>query len=75
MRVRRTVPQFTFILSASFVNDISLVSTGFFRFSSVLFGFRHILLQKRQQTAHFTQPQTRAINPRTIRTVLSPSCV
>jgi len=34
MRVRRTVPQFTFILSERFVNHISWVSTGFFRFFS-----------------------------------------
>jgi len=39
MRVRRTVPQFTFSLSARFVNGISSVSTGFFRFFPVLFGF------------------------------------
>jgi hypothetical protein len=32
MRVRRTVPHFTFTLSASFVNNLSSVSTGFFRF-------------------------------------------
>jgi hypothetical protein len=37
MRVRRTVPQFTFSLSVRFVNHISSVSTGFFRFLSVLF--------------------------------------
>jgi len=43
MRVRRTVPQFTFSLSASFVNTICSVSTGFFRFFSVLYGFWFIL--------------------------------
>jgi len=43
MRVRRTVPQFTFGFSASFVNQISSVSTGFFRFFPVLFGFWFIL--------------------------------
>jgi hypothetical protein len=32
MRVRRTVPQFTFILSERFVNRNPSVSTGFFRF-------------------------------------------
>jgi hypothetical protein len=32
MRVRRTVPQFTFILSERFVNRKTSVSTGFFRF-------------------------------------------
>jgi len=46
MRVRRTVPQFTFILSERFVNQISSVSTGFFRFLSVLFKFRYISAQK-----------------------------
>jgi len=35
MRVRRTVPHFTFILSERFVNNLSLVSTGFFRFFPV----------------------------------------
>jgi hypothetical protein len=44
MRVRRTVPQFTFSLSAHFVNSISSVSTGFFRFFSVLFENRYIFL-------------------------------
>jgi hypothetical protein len=42
MRVRRTVPQFTFSFSESFVNPISSVSTGFFRFLLVLFENRHI---------------------------------
>ncbi len=42
MRVRRTVPQFTFVLSANFVNPFSSVSTGFFLFFPVLFGFWHI---------------------------------
>jgi len=49
MRVRRTVPHFTFILSAHFVNEISSVSTGFFRVFWVLFEFRHIFCQKSQQ--------------------------
>jgi len=44
MRVRRTVPQFTFSLSARFVNSLSSVSTGFFRFFSVLFENRYIFL-------------------------------
>jgi hypothetical protein len=44
MRVRRTVPQFTFSLSAHFVNSLSSVSTGFFRFLSVLFENRYIFL-------------------------------
>src|ERR1700722_15134899 len=44
MRVRRTVPQFTFSLSARFVNSLSLVSTGFFRFFLVLFENRYIFL-------------------------------
>ena len=38
MRVRRTVPQFTFILSERFVNDIHRfpqVFSGFLRFCSV----------------------------------------
>jgi len=48
MRVRRTVPHFTFILSARFVNQISLVSTGFFRVFPVLFEFGHIFCQKSQ---------------------------
>jgi hypothetical protein len=39
MRVRRTVPQFTFGFSERFVNRISLVSTGFFWFLPILFGF------------------------------------
>jgi len=39
MRVPRTVPQFTFTLSANFVNALSSVSTGFFRFFPV---FVHI---------------------------------
>jgi hypothetical protein len=39
MRVRRTVPQFTFSLSARFVNTICRVSTGFFGFFPVLCGF------------------------------------
>jgi len=46
MRVRRTVPPFTFSLSKHFVNGISSVSTGFFWFFPVLFEFRHINLQK-----------------------------
>src|SRR5580692_6778834 len=49
MRLRRTVPQFTFILSTRFVNPISTVSTGFFRFFSVLFEIRHISIKKTQQ--------------------------
>src|SRR5882757_9355853 len=53
MRVRRTVPQFTFSFSASFVNLISSVSTGFFRFFSVLSGIRHIVLQKPAKNAIF----------------------
>jgi hypothetical protein len=49
MRVRRTVPQFTFILSERFVNHKSSVSTGFFRVFPVLFVFGHIFSQKTQQ--------------------------
>jgi hypothetical protein len=50
MRVRRTVPQFTFSLSKGFVNAISSVSTGFFRFLPVLFGFRYISPQLSPKT-------------------------
>jgi hypothetical protein len=49
MRVRRTLPQFTFILSERFVNQNSSVSTGFFRFSPVLFAFGHFFCEKTQQ--------------------------
>jgi len=49
MRVWRTLPQFTFILSERFVNHKSLVSTGFFGFFPVLFGFGHFFTQKTQQ--------------------------
>ena len=49
MRVRRTVPQFTFSLSERFVNRISSVSTGFFRFFSVLFEIRYIFPTKPQE--------------------------
>src|SRR5271170_1560552 len=53
MRVRRTVPQFTFILSERFVNPNSSVSTGFFRFFLVLFESGHNSTQKTQQNKHF----------------------
>jgi hypothetical protein len=53
MRLRRTVPQFTFTLSGRFVNRKSLVSTGFFRFFPVLFEFGYILPQKTQQNDRF----------------------
>jgi hypothetical protein len=53
MRVRRTLPQFTFILSERFVNRNSLVSTGFFRVFPVLFEFGYILPQKSQQNGQF----------------------
>jgi hypothetical protein len=53
MRLRRTLPQFTFILSERFVNRNSLVSTGFFRFFPVLFEFGYILPQKTQQNGRF----------------------
>jgi hypothetical protein len=49
MRVRRTVPQFTFSLSERFVNHNSLVSTGFFRVFPVLFAFGHFFREKTQQ--------------------------
>jgi len=49
MRVRRTVPHFTFILSKRFVNHNSRVSTGFLRVFPVLFGFEHFFPQKSQQ--------------------------
>jgi len=48
MRVRRTLPQFTFILSERFVNHISSVSTGFFLFFPVLFAFGHFFREKTQ---------------------------
>jgi hypothetical protein len=44
-------PQFTFGFSALFVNPISSVSTGFFRFLSVLYEIRFILLQKPAKNA------------------------
>jgi hypothetical protein len=59
MRVRRTVPQFTFGFSANFVNPISSVSTGFFRFFSVLFENRHIQPSKSRQKRHFHNLSTR----------------
>jgi hypothetical protein len=46
MRVRRTAPQFTFGFSASFVNRIYTVSTGFLRFFRVLSGFWFNLAEK-----------------------------
>jgi hypothetical protein len=58
MRVRRTLPQFTFILSERFVNRNSSVSTGFFRFFPVLFEFGYILPQKSQQNRQFWPPIT-----------------
>jgi hypothetical protein len=54
MRVRRTVPQFTFGLSERFVNLISSVSTGFFGFSPVLSGFWFISGQNCQQNGYFS---------------------
>jgi len=53
MRLRRTVPQFTFILSERFVNHNSLVSTGFLRVFQVLFAFGHFLSEKTQQNDQF----------------------
>jgi hypothetical protein len=53
MRVRRTVPHFTFSLSGRFVNQISSVSTGFFRFFSVLFESGHISPGKPNKNADF----------------------
>jgi hypothetical protein len=50
MRVRRTVPQFTFGFSERFVNWISSVSTGFFWFFPVLFDFWFILPQFEPKT-------------------------
>jgi hypothetical protein len=46
MRVRRTVPHFTFSFSQSFVNGIPSVSTGFFRVFPVLSGISHNYHQK-----------------------------
>jgi hypothetical protein len=60
MRVRRTVPQFTFSFSELFVNLISSVSTGFFWFLSVLSGIRHINQQKPAKTPVFTVSMHRA---------------
>jgi len=51
MRVRRTVPQFTFGFSATNVNRFYRVSTGFLRFSSVLSGFWHFKEKKGRFTA------------------------
>jgi hypothetical protein len=70
MRVRRTVPQFTFGFSASFVNQISSVSTGFFRFSSVLSGFWFIPPQKPNKTALCPQPLTLPRTPPLLLSVL-----
>jgi hypothetical protein len=53
MRVRRTVPQFTFSFSANFVNSNSPVSTGFFWFFPVLFASRFILDEKSRQKRRF----------------------
>jgi len=58
MRVRRTVPHFTFILSERFVNRNSSVSTGFFRFFQVLFAIGHFLPQNSQQNSQFLAPIT-----------------
>ncbi len=55
MRVRRTVPQFTFILSERFVNRNSSVSTGFFRFFPVLFEITHKFCQKTQKNSHISR--------------------
>jgi hypothetical protein len=61
MRVRRTVPQFTFSFSALFVNPISSVSTGFFRFFSVLLEIRFILPQKPAKTALFSKSEAKDV--------------
>jgi hypothetical protein len=63
MRVRRTVPQFTFILSERFVNHKSSVSTGFFRFFPVLFASGHISPQKTQQNGQFSAMTNAQPNP------------
>ncbi|MBB5327221.1 hypothetical protein [Tunturiibacter gelidoferens] len=66
MRVRRTVPQFTFSLSARFVNSLSSVSTGFFRFFSVLFENRYIFLISSEKIQVLAAKNS-AINPRSHR--------
>jgi hypothetical protein len=66
MRVRRTVPQFTFSLSARFVNSLSSVSTGFFRFFSVLFENRYIFLINSKKIQVLAAKNS-AINPRSHR--------
>jgi hypothetical protein len=63
MRVRRTVPQFTFILSERFVNHNPSVSTGFFRFFPVLFVFGHFLPRKTQQNSRFLLLHTLRLMP------------
>ncbi|HEY6413743.1 MAG TPA: hypothetical protein VIX42_08650 [Edaphobacter sp.] len=52
-------PQFTFGFSALFVNPISSVSTGFFRFFSVLSEIRFILPQKPAKNALFSKSQAK----------------
>src|ERR1700722_8115449 len=59
MRVRRTVPHFTFGFSALFVNRISSVSTGFFWFLSVLSEIRFISLQKPARNALFSKSEAK----------------
>jgi hypothetical protein len=63
MRVQRTVPQFTFSLSESFVNHKTSVSTGFFRFFPALSAFGHLFSEKAQQNDEilFFLPFSRAI--------------
>jgi hypothetical protein len=53
MRVQRTVPQFTFILSKRFVNHNSSVSTGFLRVSPVLSDFGHTHAEIPSKLAQF----------------------
>jgi hypothetical protein len=61
MRVRRTVPQFTFGFSELFVNRIPSVSTGFFRFFSVLSEIRFISPQKPAKNALFSKSEAKGV--------------
>jgi hypothetical protein len=55
-------PQSTFSFSALFVNPISSVSTGFFRFFSVLSEIRFILPQKPTENALFSKSEAKSRN-------------
>jgi hypothetical protein len=53
-------PQFTFGFSELFVNPISSVSTGFFRFFSVLSEKRFVYLQKPAKNAIFSKSRAKS---------------